>query len=375
MSDVVDLVSCLELKSVVDAAAKEDGLSGLYFDDRADDDDDDDDGDDDDGDDADGSVAADEEQRLLEAETSAVGALERRLLEVERAAEEMERLSNELLQQVDTLSDLPHQCSSYVTQGTADGATDDEAYVVKQILGKKSGGGVVKYLCVWTPGDGLTWEAEADIEQIALVESYEGRMREKWAAVVQRHNAEKRGRFLQRASASASARRPKLSKKKQQKLREKEARQQGGQGGHGGAGGGGGDNNNGNVVYDQQGNRHTVVRNITMTEEERLMHLDVPELRRYLQTVENFTPLHYNLLLRLSEEDVPRGASDIALSRVAVPTSEQFAAHKDDCIVCMDPCEEQVEAAYLPCGHIFHDDCIRGWFKNEKTCPLCKAEL
>ena len=28
-----------------------------------------------------------------------------------------------------------------------------------------------------------------------------------------------------------------------------------------------------------------------------------------------------------------------------------------------------------PCGHIFHENCLRVWEENNKTCPMCRAKI
>lgn len=46
----------------------------------------------------------------------------------------------------------------------------------------------------------------------------------------------------------------------------------------------------------------------------------------------------------------------------------------DDCVVCMKPLSYE-NAGELSCGHKFHIDCIRKWFKQYEQCPLCWSEF
>lgn len=36
---------------------------------------------------------------------------------------------------------------------------------------------------------------------------------------------------------------------------------------------------------------------------------------------------------------------------------------------------EDIMVKQLPCGHIFHDECIPLWLTKRKTCPICNREL
>lgn len=44
---------------------------------------------------------------------------------------------------------------------------------------------------------------------------------------------------------------------------------------------------------------------------------------------------------------------------------------QDSCAVCLQERGEDV-ARQLPCGHTFHDLCLRNWLKLKATCPICK---
>ena len=41
----------------------------------------------------------------------------------------------------------------------------------------------------------------------------------------------------------------------------------------------------------------------------------------------------------------------------------------------IDHTETEVKARLLPCSHIFHAECIEGWLKLKKTCPMCKLDI
>lgn len=46
------------------------------------------------------------------------------------------------------------------------------------------------------------------------------------------------------------------------------------------------------------------------------------------------------------------------------------------CAICLDDEKDMADAAVLPCGHVFHGGCIRGWLlRGAITCPLCNCRL
>ncbi|GAA5968771.1 hypothetical protein JCM11641_000726 [Rhodosporidiobolus odoratus] len=47
-----------------------------------------------------------------------------------------------------------------------------------------------------------------------------------------------------------------------------------------------------------------------------------------------------------------------------------------DCAICLARFKVSQQAVVLPeCLHIFHDHCIRSWFRLSRACPVCRAEV
>ena len=63
-------------------------------------------------------------------------------------------------------------------------------------------------------------------------------------------------------------------------------------------------------------------------------------------------------------------------------TKEEMA-EACDCIICKepflddagDPIVTMSTCKRIPCGHIFHLHCLRGWLKQQQSCPLCRADI
>jgi hypothetical protein len=45
---------------------------------------------------------------------------------------------------------------------------------------------------------------------------------------------------------------------------------------------------------------------------------------------------------------------------------------QETCTVCWEPMKQ---ARKLPCGHIFHELCLRRWLEQDSSCAVCRREL
>uniref|UniRef100_A0A8P4KU25 RING-type domain-containing protein n=1 Tax=Dicentrarchus labrax TaxID=13489 RepID=A0A8P4KU25_DICLA len=59
-------------------------------------------------------------------------------------------------------------------------------------------------------------------------------------------------------------------------------------------------------------------------------------------------------------------------ARFAVATAEELAVNDDDCAICWDA---MLTARKLPCGHLFHNSCLRSWLEQDTSCPTCRTSL
>eukprot|EP00596_Hydrurales_sp_CCMP1899_P005065 CAMPEP_0119045792 /NCGR_PEP_ID=MMETSP1177-20130426/42636_1 /TAXON_ID=2985 /ORGANISM="Ochromonas sp, Strain CCMP1899" /LENGTH=756 /DNA_ID=CAMNT_0007018153 /DNA_START=508 /DNA_END=2778 /DNA_ORIENTATION=- len=57
--------------------------------------------------------------------------------------------------------------------------------------------------------------------------------------------------------------------------------------------------------------------------------------------------------------------------RLENATTEEITS-AGDCLICREGMETGKK---LPCGHVFHLDCIRMWLQHQQSCPLCRADI
>lgn len=46
--------------------------------------------------------------------------------------------------------------------------------------------------------------------------------------------------------------------------------------------------------------------------------------------------------------------------------------YKKDNILCIICLEKKKDKCVLPCGHIYHENCISKWLNKNPTCPICR---
>lgn len=45
------------------------------------------------------------------------------------------------------------------------------------------------------------------------------------------------------------------------------------------------------------------------------------------------------------------------------------------CTICTDNYDAEKAVAAMPCGHVFHDECLAKWLSNARNCPSCRKTL
>lgn len=43
-----------------------------------------------------------------------------------------------------------------------------------------------------------------------------------------------------------------------------------------------------------------------------------------------------------------------------------------ECVICLDVFKKDEKISKLDCNHIYHTECIKSWFTNNLSCPMCR---
>ena len=70
------------------------------------------------------------------------------------------------------------------------------------------------------------------------------------------------------------------------------------------------------------------------------------------------------------DDDVKYTGDELGMGEVQTSSSQH------ECCVCLEVMPQGEQVRILPCRHVFHHECINGWFNQHKfTCPMCKMDL
>ena len=84
----------------------------------------------------------------------------------------------------------------------------------------------------------------------------------------------------------------------------------------------------------------------------------------------------YKALPRDQRESQRRSSyGSVAQGDIVAKPSTGGGDEEPHCSICLGEYEEGEELSTLPCGHIYHNDCIGSWCSNHTRCPLCNTDL
>ncbi len=73
---------------------------------------------------------------------------------------------------------------------------------------------------------------------------------------------------------------------------------------------------------------------------------------------------------------VSKGLSKEQIKKIAkINFTNVHKRYGDSCTICVSDFQTAEKVRRLACNHQYHAKCIKGWLINEKTCPVCKAEV
>merc|ERR1719188_87701 len=64
-----------------------------------------------------------------------------------------------------------------------------------------------------------------------------------------------------------------------------------------------------------------------------------------------------------------------SLPRIKVTAYDIAANEGSECSICLGDLEVGEPALRIPCGHLFHEECVKDWLKKSNECPVCRFEL
>merc|ERR1740122_863086 len=79
-----------------------------------------------------------------------------------------------------------------------------------------------------------------------------------------------------------------------------------------------------------------------------------------------------------TENSAPPPANKKAIRQiptVALCAEDSMDENNRECVICFEENVIGSKVARLPCGHVYHRECIEGWLNKHCTCPVCRYEL
>lgn len=115
------------------------------------------------------------------------------------------------------------------------------------------------------------------------------------------------------------------------------------------------------------------VQAVRMRRNNSLSGLTVHEIVAYVK--EFVHAEHAEKWLKKSAVDLPFGVPNSGkqnnVTNGTTYGAELFEEEVDPCIICHEELNKD-SASMLDCGHSFHTECVRKWFREQSTCPTCR---
>lgn len=77
-----------------------------------------------------------------------------------------------------------------------------------------------------------------------------------------------------------------------------------------------------------------------------------------------------------ASEDAVKKLPIIKLGREHCKQKEgRLGLEPPTCTVCVEHIKVGTKGMFMPCGHVFHPDCLNPWLGQHNTCPVCRFEI
>ena len=67
---------------------------------------------------------------------------------------------------------------------------------------------------------------------------------------------------------------------------------------------------------------------------------------------------------------IDQNTNTIELPYQTYNTTTQY--QPEQCIICISDFKPNEQLSTLECGHSYHHECIKEWYKKNQACPICK---
>lgn len=64
-----------------------------------------------------------------------------------------------------------------------------------------------------------------------------------------------------------------------------------------------------------------------------------------------------------------------SLPKIKVTAYDIATNESNECHICLDDLAAGEPALRIPCGHLYHEECVKDWLKKSNECPVCRFEL
>ncbi|KAG0457296.1 hypothetical protein HPP92_022453 [Vanilla planifolia] len=83
--------------------------------------------------------------------------------------------------------------------------------------------------------------------------------------------------------------------------------------------------------------------------------------------------LHVKVIVEVCDEET--NVELLSEKRMSLVTTEEAFEQEESCAICLEDVSAGELVARTPCLHRFHATCLRRWFENAGSCPLCRFSI